>query len=383
MAFKLNTKYIVKVHFDEIAIDYTPWVTNATWLEVYKNYNYHIHKDVDENSSDEDCEDTIYKTSTRIIVAFDVGMKAKIEPDDEILDISIKVNDLTAYLLWTSQYSPKWSSDLLIDNEHSITSMYGKLLSKMGFVNIANLKEMEVNIISEPVDKENYMLEKNSKFIAMLPENLNNQFKIPYMRLLNQPSNIKGSRIENAEATLTNKSKVKIDVSNISIYLCHDSIWGLYLLLECANLHINESIKLINMRTKKPKSMKNSRKAKFSNVLSQVQEDSSESDQEEKKKIEYNQGILFKNGKLLLIDNYIEISMIQSELPMKKKISDYMQQVIEESFDIIGENKVKPKDQFEEGEVKMFEALDISNNYMNMLDQNKSKSISNLMTWNL
>ena len=383
LAFKFNTKYTVKVHFDEIAIDYTPWVTNANWLEVYKNYNYHIHKDTDENSSDEDFKDTIYKTSTRTIVALDVNLKAKIEPDDEILDMSIKVNDLTAYLLWTSQYSPKWSSDLLIDNEHSITSMYGKLLSKMGFVNIASLKEMDLNILSKPRDKEDYMFEKDSKLIAMLPENLNDQFKIPYMRLLNQPSNIKSSRIENAEAALTNRSKVKIDVSNISIYLCHDSIWGLYLLSECANVHINESIKLINKRTKKPKSIKNSRKAKFSNSLSQVQEDSSESDQEEKKKIEYNQGILFKPDKPLVIDNYIESCIMQSELPMKKKISDYMQQTVEESFDIIGESKVKPKDEFKEGEVKMFGVLDISNNYMNMLDQNKSKSISNLITWNL
>ena len=377
LAFKLNTKFLVKVYFDEIAIDYTPCVTNTTWLEVYKNYDYNIKKDEQDESSDEDCEDPIYKTNTRTIVAFDINLKAKIEPDNGIIDMTIKINDLTAYLLWTSQYSPKWSSDLLIDDKHSITSMYNQLLTKMGFVNIASIKEMELKIFSEPADMEQYINQQKSKSIASLNENLSNKYEIPYMSLLNQSLDTKSSQIVDTGIELIQKLTVKVDLFNISIYLCRDSIWGLYLLSECANLHINESMKWINKKMRNPKKNKSSKKAKFSNVISEIQEDSSESDKEESKKFEYLQGIKFDSEKLNIIDDYIESSTHISELPMKKKISDYMKESLEDTFDIIGvESKVK--DDFEEGEVRMFGEFDISTDHINMIEQNSSKSIANL-----
>jgi len=124
-------------------------------LEVYKNYEYSIQAgDGDSTDSAATHGDEVYKTNTRAIVTFSAGLTLEIEPDNDKLNLQVKLSDIATYLLWTSQYSVKWSNDLLLDYDQSINSAHGGLLTKMGFVNIIAVNTIDVSIVILPLEEQ-------------------------------------------------------------------------------------------------------------------------------------------------------------------------------------------------------------------------------------
>lgn len=198
-------------------------MTNKMCMEVYKNYDYNIQDGNDSDDSDSDIEyEEFYRTNTRMVLILDASLKIELEPSNKILNVNVKLRDLTAYTLWTTQYSPKWSSELLLDTDQSITLALNGLLSKMGFVNVLNVSNFDVNLSSLPVDLEkskNLILKAQ---IASLDEILeNDEYELQVMTLkfpIKDSSNTLIKQDVAAKQDPSDKLTISINLSSVIIY---------------------------------------------------------------------------------------------------------------------------------------------------------------------
>lgn len=290
LVIKTGNKVTIKIGFTELGIDYTPYLSNKMWLEVYKNYEYNVPKEnEDGDDGGEERYEEIYKTNTRIVCLCDISCAMEIQPDDDLFSIQIKLHEFSANLLWTSQYSPKWSSDLLIDYEQSLNSVYNGLLPKMGFVNVFTFKSVDISLqtelITDPITGK--IMKPYKTPIASLSDIPDSEdIEIPTVYLSKRLVKLEARDLE--EVIPHQVITGNINISSISIFCCHDSIWGFYLLSESANVHVSKSIKRLIKKMSQPPKEK-SKKKYFEGVIDEVN-DSSESDNEESKEFSQLQG---------------------------------------------------------------------------------------------
>jgi len=112
-----------------------------------------------------------YKTNTRTVTIFG-KITIDLNTSTRGLNLQVKFSEVDTYLLWTKDYSPKWSNDVLLDNERTINTMMNNLLSKMGFVNILKVSALEISLTREKLTmnpKTNKPI-KELKSFASLPD---------------------------------------------------------------------------------------------------------------------------------------------------------------------------------------------------------------------
>ena len=87
----------------------------------------------------------VYKTNTRTVnIIGKTTIDLKVEEDK--INVQVKIQDLASYLLWTRDYSQKWSNDVLVDHQNMINTIHNDILSKMGFVNVIKIDTVEVGV---------------------------------------------------------------------------------------------------------------------------------------------------------------------------------------------------------------------------------------------
>lgn len=126
------------------------------------------------------------------------------------------------------------------------------------------------------------------------------------------------------------------------------------LLSEAAGIHLSKASRKISKRLSEVTTSFDKDKRVFTSVIKE-ENDSSESDEEE--------------GKQQTIDltQYLEdIDFVHqpAEVNLERKISDFTKSIKYE-FDIIGEENLKKKPEFREGEVEVLDRIEIIQDYLN------------------
>jgi hypothetical protein len=236
---KIDNSLSLKLEISDFTFDYTPCVTSESILEIYKNYKYKL--DASDQAGDPSNNGfpskTFYKTNTRLLSTIWLAT-IEMHANDSKFDLQAKMIDFDNYLLWTRDYSPKWSCEVLYDEEYMINTAQHSILSKMGFVNI-----LKNDRISVSMNQELYMEGTRGKnklrTIASLPDMYDSEtLEIPRIYL--------NSTFKN-EGPCT----IKVTVSEIGINWCHDSILGVILLAQYIEKHITKAIQRINKHSQK------------------------------------------------------------------------------------------------------------------------------------
>jgi hypothetical protein len=217
-----NNSVNIKLNVRHFCVDYTPWVTSKSIMEVYKNYEY----------KHEDEEELFYKSNTRVIASVD-SITLAFSNNSDSKNLDLKSADFVISLLWTRDFSEKWSADVLLDDDNLITSINSSLLQKYGFVNVLNLRSLTMKLNKSQLEinpKTNKPFRDLSSF-ASLPD-LNDAVEFPKL--------IMCSSIDDRD-----KTDISVEIGEILGSVCHDSIIGLLLFSSTAVMHLEESIALM------------------------------------------------------------------------------------------------------------------------------------------
>ena len=269
---KSNSSLSLIISIEDWGADYTPWVTNKALLKIYKNFDYDI-KNQDSDSSEEEIAkiSSFYQTNTRMVIIFGSTL-VTIKGNDKNMSIWVIAKDFETYLLWAKDYSIKWSSELLLDENKLINNGQGDILYKMGFVNVITIDQAEVNINKElqKVDAKTGIIFKPIDSIVSFSDLIEfTKQKIPSIVL-------KSDTVESGPLN------IELIVSSFSVYCCHDSIIWFILFSQAADFHLQKSLKrLSKKRVEKSNSHEELQKDKVS-VIKEA-ESSDESDHEEQK----------------------------------------------------------------------------------------------------
>lgn len=179
----------------------------------------------------------------------------------------MKLDDLSSYLLWTRNYSPKWSTDLLLDNEKLVNTLVDDLLSKMGFVNVIKVLNIELAFKKGlvKIDPVTNQPTQKLKLFASLPDIYDNE-------ALALPSIMSNKNLEEA-----GPAEMSVSISSILVYLCHDSILGFLLFASTAAVHISKAIQKIAKKAAKVTVPVDKDKKVFESV---IKEEASEAEEE-------------------------------------------------------------------------------------------------------
>ena len=341
--FGENTvKILLKI--SDIAVDYTPCVTNTSILSIYKNLKYKIDPDGEEaeDSDDDDSGTKFYKTNTRLVTILgQTTVKLSLSPKK--LDMQVKLLEISNYLLYTRDFSHKWSCDVLLDEDHMINSGNSSILSKMGFVDVIRVDRIHVGV-SKKVLLEGIPLKNKLRTLASFPD-------IPDSENLEFPT-----MMMNSSFNVGGVTEVKIKISEIFITLCQDSILGLLLLAQSAGVHSSKAMKRISRKREEPSSTIKKAGDLFGSV---IEEEDEEEDMSQK--VRQSFGSLIEEKKFS--ENYLDECLERKEAEF----------IIRDSFDIV--DPIEPKRiNFEEGERKIFHKYRIIDNY---LDRNKESKLIN------
>lgn len=343
-----NNTINLKVTLSHIALDYTPCVTQKSCLEVYKNYSYKIDDEEDGDSSDDSLPrgEMIYKSNTRMVDLLG-KLTLDITKNDNNMNMNMKLQNLAAYILWTQDYSSKWSHDLLIDNEKLIDSIMNDLLSRMGFVNIIKIEAIDMSLKKELLknDPKTHKLPRKIKKLASLPDIYQSDtLEIPTMIMLKDIH-------ENGPA------EISINLSKVLVFLCHDSILGTFLFSKTAELHINKAMKRISKKTSKVVKQIDKDKKIFNSVIKEEEDDSSD---EEKKNIDISKFV-----------DYHKFGRDSGDIYLEKKLSNQSMK-IRQDFDIIDDfDTFEKRNPYEEGTVVVHDKFEFIHDYIDTAPQGK------------
>lgn len=339
---KGNNTLNFNILIDDWGVDYTPWVTNKSLLKIYKNFEYDVQTQDSDSSQEEISQiSQLYQTNTRMVLilgSWSVILKA----NDRNLSIVTKVENLETYLLWTKDYSLKWSWELLLDDNKLINNGQGDILYKMGFVNVLTIEMAKITLNKElqKLDIITNAPLKNLKSILLFPiigEQLKQ--KIPNVIL-------------KSDIPETGRLSIELVASTFSVFCCHDSIICFLLFSQAADFHIQKSLKRISKKMSEKSNSINAQQITKESVIKEV-ESSDESDHEE---IKIQEPINLKS----ILEEH-KFHKIKEPL-LDKKLSENTRSIIEE-FDIINPVKKQNKE-FKEGEVKLTDSLIFIDDYM-------------------
>ena len=251
----------------------------------------------------------LYQTNTRMVLilgSWSVILKA----NDRNLSIVTKVENLETYLLWTKDYSLKWSWELLLDDNKLINNGQGDILYKMGFVNVLTIDMAKITLNKElqKLDIITNAPLKNLKSILLFPW-ISEQLKQKI------PNVILKSDIPEA-----GRLSIELVASTFSVFCCHDSIICFLLFSQAADFHIQKALKRISKKMSEKSNSINAQQITKESIIKEV-ESSDESDHEE---IKIQEPINLKS----ILEEH-KFHKIKEPL-LDKKLSENTRSIIEE-----------------------------------------------------
>ena len=214
-----------------------------------------------------------------------------------------------------------------------INTAENDILTKMGFVNIIKIDKIQI-LMSQICVLEGVPSKNKLKTMAFLPDiNDSESLEIPKM-YLNHTFKREGQVV------------IKIQISELYLNFCHDSILGLILFSQGSSSHISEALKNLKKVNESTHKIKTGRDL-FGSVIEEVDE----SDDESPCKRRVN------------LDSILEENKFHEEYKeptMEKNLSDLE---IQKNYDIINSEKIDLND-FNEGSVEMFDEFHVVEGYL-------------------
>mmetsp|Transcript_1669 Transcript_1669/g.2077 ORF Transcript_1669/g.2077 Transcript_1669/m.2077 type:complete len:208 (+) Transcript_1669:1211-1834(+) len=206
----------------------------------------------------------------------------------------------------------------------------------MGFANVIHVHTIEVSLKKQlqKMDPVTKLPAKHLKLLAVTPDVVKSDcFEMPVMFL-------------KKEMPEEGQLEISVTTTDLSIYLCHDSIIGFLLFSQAAGIHIQKTLKRMAKKANS-ESAKTTNANIFASVIKE-EDSSNESDNEEHKKPQVDLSRFLEDNKF---DENPEIPELE------KNLSETSKSIIQE-FDIITDNKKRKKQKdFIEGESELFSPI--------------------------